>query len=294
LQLAVLPVDLSMVQAFPSLQVLGHVVCGSQVSPGSTIRLPHEALQSLSELALQPGAQQPSLLRHCVIDWCVHVAVQLARLPAKLSMVQALPSLHAAAVGQDDAGSQVSPGSTTLLPQVELQSRSLLALQPGAQQPSPLRHWVMAWYPHAAVQLAALPVRVSMVHELPSLQLRGQEPGGSQVSPGSTTLLPQLALQSLSVRALQPGAQQPSPLTHWVMDWWPQVAVQFMALPTKVSMVQAVPSLHAVGVGQDAAGSQVSPGSTTLLPQLALQSLSLTALQPEGQQPSPLRHWEIV
>jgi hypothetical protein len=52
--------------------------------------------------------------------------------------------------------------------------------------------------------------------------------------------------------------------------------------------------LHAVGVGQDAAGSQVSPGSTTLLPQLALQSLSLTALQPEGQQPSPLRHWEMV
>jgi hypothetical protein len=49
------------------------------------------------------------------------------------------------------------------------------------------------------------------VQALPSLQLVGHELGGSHVSPLSTTPLPQLAEQSVSVAASQPVGQQPSP-----------------------------------------------------------------------------------
>ena len=57
-----------------------------------------------------------------------------------------------------------------------------------------------------------------------------------------------------------------------------------------MSVVQAMPSLQLVGqeLGPDTIPvSQVSPDSTTPLPQTAVQSVSLVALQPEGQQPSP-------
>jgi hypothetical protein len=53
-------------------------------------------------------------------------------------------------------------------------------------------------------------------------------------------------------------------------------------------MVQALPSLQLARVAQVLAGSQVSPGSTAMLPQLAGQSLSVLLVQPAGQQPSLL------
>jgi hypothetical protein len=75
----------------------------------------------------------------------VHVAVQLAALPVRASTVHAFPSLHAATLaGQELRGSQVSPASMVPLLQVTLQSRSLLLLQPGGQQPSPFAHCVIA------------------------------------------------------------------------------------------------------------------------------------------------------
>ncbi len=64
----------------------------------------------------------------------------------------------------------------------------------------------------AALQLAALPVSRSMVQAMPSLQEVGQLP--SQLSPGSSTPLPQLAEQSESVALVQPAGQQPSPWTQ--------------------------------------------------------------------------------
>ena len=67
------------------------------------------------------------------------------------------------------------------------------------------------------MQLDALPVAVSMVQALPSSQLVGQEPGGSHVSPGSTSALLHVFVQSLSLFASQPPGQQPSPLAHCVM-----------------------------------------------------------------------------
>jgi hypothetical protein len=71
-------------------------------------------------------------------------------------MVQALPSLQE--VGQDDGKSQVSPFSTTPLPQVGEQSESLLALHPAGQQPSPATQVVMEVWLQATLQLALLPV----------------------------------------------------------------------------------------------------------------------------------------
>jgi hypothetical protein len=56
--------------------------------------------------------------------------------------VHALPSLQL--VGQDDAGSHVSPGSTTPLLQVGEQSESMFALHPAGQHASPEAHVVIA------------------------------------------------------------------------------------------------------------------------------------------------------
>jgi hypothetical protein len=81
--------------------------------------------------------------------------------------------------------------------------------------------------------------------------------------------------------------QQPSPETQAVMAVWVQAAVQLALRPVSPSTVQASPSLQEARVGQEAGGSQVSPDSTTPLPHLGVQSESLFALHPAGQQPSP-------
>ncbi len=134
------------------------------------------------------------------------------------------------------------------------------------------------------MQLAALPVAVSMVQALPSSQLVGQEPGGSQVSPGSTSELLQVPVQSRSLFASQPPGQQPSPLVHCVMIWLEHATLQFIALPVSASIVQALPSSQLVW--QDSGGSQVSPASSVPFPQVTVQSESFAALQPRGQHSS--------
>jgi len=171
------------------------------------------------------------------------------------------------------------------LPQVAEQSLSVLWVQPAGQQPSPLLQLVMFWYEQAAVHDAAEPVSVSTVQALPSLHELGQLP--SQVSPASTSLSPQKPVQSVSLAWVQPAGQQPSPPMQVVIDWNEQATEQLPAEPVKESMVQALPSLQAVGQ----LPSQVSPGSMTALPQEAEQSVSLLWLQPGGQQPSPDWHW---
>jgi hypothetical protein len=106
------------------------------------------------------------------------------------------------------------------------------------------------------------------VHATPSSQLAGHEAGGSQVSPLSTTLLPQLAEQSMSVVKLQPAGQQPSPELQMTMALKLQATLQVAALPVCWFVVQALLSSHDAGHVPD--GSQVSPVSTTPLPQLAV------------------------
>jgi hypothetical protein len=138
-----------------------------------------------------------------------------AALPVIESVVHATPSLQL--VGQLAGGSHVSPDSTLPLPHTAAHSASLAPLQPAGQQPSPLVQATMGAWLQAKVHCAALPVLQSVVHESTSSQLGGQLAGGSQVSPGSTTLLPHCERQSVSLLALQPGAQQPSPLAQLVM-----------------------------------------------------------------------------
>jgi hypothetical protein len=65
--------------------------------------------------------------------------------------------------------------------------------------------------------------------------------------------------------------------------------LQLATLPVWVSWVQALASSQVIG--HEVGGSQVSPASITPLPQVAEQSLSLTLVQPLGQQPSP--EWQI-
>lgn len=101
-----LPVSTFVVQALPSLQVVGHELCGSHVSVPSTAPLPHAALQSESVFCVHPAGQQPSPPLHTLIGNVAHAALQFAVLPVSTSVEHAFPSLHV--VTQDDCGSQVS------------------------------------------------------------------------------------------------------------------------------------------------------------------------------------------
>jgi hypothetical protein len=172
------PVSVSVVQTFPSLQDVGQFP--SQASPASTKLFQQTPTQLLSLVALQPDGQQPSPLVHDVIAVKVHARVH--PVPVNVSAVHELPSVHE--VGQ--LPSQVSPASTTPFPQVGTQLLSLLALHPLGQHASPPVHIVIGAKTQARVQ--PVPVSVSAVHELPSVHEVGQLP--SQVSPASTTPFP--------------------------------------------------------------------------------------------------------
>lgn len=169
------------------------------------------------------------------------------------------------------------------------QSVSVAYAHPPGQQPSPLWHWVIGWALQTALQDCALPLRTSRVHTLPSEQLTGHAP--SQISGGSIVMLPQLGEQSVSVIALHPTAQQPSPDTHCVIGWNEHAALHELAEPTRLSIVHAEASLHAVG---HEVPSQVSPVETTPSPHVEEQSASVARVQPAGQQPSPPLHAEIA
>lgn len=152
-----------------------------------------------------------------VISRVVQTTLQLLGLPVMPRVMHGSPP-PVMQLGQEPGGSQVSPGSRRPFPQ-PMQSRSSAAVQPGAQQPSPFLHSVIGLCAQAAVQLAALPVSVSIVQRLSSSQsaTRGQLEGGSQVSLPSRAPLPQLAEQLLSLLALQPAGQQPSLFWQAVM-----------------------------------------------------------------------------
>jgi hypothetical protein len=81
LQLALLPVIRSMVQALLSLQEVGQEDFGSQVSPVSTAPLPQVGEQSESVLALHPAGQQPSPETQVLMAVWLQATLQLALLP---------------------------------------------------------------------------------------------------------------------------------------------------------------------------------------------------------------------
>jgi hypothetical protein len=284
LQVLALPVSFRFWQPMRG-QVVGQLP--SQLSPGSTMPSPQRGAQSLSLALLQPVGQQPSPFAHAV---CTPSSTQLAvHVAAEPSSFFRMQPFHGHVAGQCDGGSQVSPASTAPLPQRGWQSLSTLALHAAGQQPSPLAHavWTVS-STHCAWQVPPLTSRCCW-HPLAG-QLFGQLVSGSQVSwqAGSSWPLPQVQLQSLSFAVVQPDGQHPSPDAHAVCGpSSTQWAVQSVALPASFCLVQ--PSGAHV-VGHWPGGSQLSPASTTPLPQVAGQSLSLLALQPGGQQPSPPMH----
>jgi hypothetical protein len=280
------PESVSVVHTLPSLQLVGQLEGGSQVSPGSITPLPQAAAQSSSFPLVHPEGQHPSPLSQVVMALVVHRAEHVAALPVRRSSVQGSWSSHV--VGHEDGGSQVSPGSTTPSPQVAEQSGSVPESQPDGQHPSPPSHVSMTSCVHRAVQAAALPVSTSSVQGSGSPHSVGQLEGGSQVSPGSTTPLPQASPQSESEDSSHPGGQHPSPPTQSVTALCEHWAEHEAALPVMKSSVQLSPSSQSVG--QLEGGSQVSPGSITPSPQLIEQSESDAGSHPSGQQPSPSSH----
>jgi hypothetical protein len=281
------------VQAIPSSHDLGQApapveIAESHVSGGSTTPLPHDATQSESVSELHADGQHPSPPVHEVTLECAH-AIEHPD-PTKRSVVQAIASSH-------DVGhipSQVSGGSTTPLPHDAEQSESLSAEHPGAQQPSPLVHAVMAVLLHELEHPD--PTKRSVVHAIASLHDRGHAPAPlvmavSQSSGGSTTPLPHDAEQSLSLSDVHAEGQHPSPPAQEVIAVLLHDAEH--PAPTTRSSVHATPSSHDRGHTPGPlvmAVSQSSSASTIPLPHDAEQSESLNDEQPGAQQPSPLVH----
>jgi hypothetical protein len=198
--------------------------------------------------------------------------LQFAMLPVITSAVHAFPSSHVA--GHVAVGSQVSPGSTVPSGQVVEQSASVAEVQPAGQQPSLSAHTAIAVNEHTVSHVATLPPSVSVVQALPSSQLVTQPVLGSQVSPGSSTPLSQMAGQSVSVNASPPGGQQPSPSKGAVMS--PCVHSVRQAEPLSVSVVHASASSQLVGQAPALPPampvSQSSTAFTTPSPQANVQS----------------------
>jgi hypothetical protein len=116
-------------------------------------------LAQLAVHGVQPDGQNPSAVvplhgRGVVVQTNVHAAT----VPERVRML--LPSLtHASyCVWQAEGGSHFSPASTTEFPHTAVQLLSVLALQVGGQQPSPLMHVLMSVVlTHFAVHIAAVP-----------------------------------------------------------------------------------------------------------------------------------------
>jgi hypothetical protein len=115
---------------------------------------------------------------------------------------------------------------------------------------------------------------------------QGVELSGSQASPPVTTPSPHCVGQSLSVLAFPPFGQHPSSDIGCVIC--PIVHFAVHPSPEKIAFVQPE-ERQLLGLGQTVVliGSQVSLPVTTPSPQRVAQSLSLLALAPSGQQPSP-------
>jgi hypothetical protein len=245
-----LPVSASVVHASASSQEVGQFEGGSQVSPGSTTPLPHKAEQSVSVASSQPSGQQPSPPVQAVTGSCVHRAEHVAALPVMRSSVQG--SVSPQDVGQLEGGSQVSPASIVPLPHVVEQSESVAGLHPAGQQPSPALQDVIGAWLQRALQLRALPWRVSSVQAFESSQAAGQDSGGSQVSPGSMMPLPQAPLSPSTPKVPAgwhaPAARTAAVVTRITSDFmaWPPLRAPALRTVTRVLAVRRRRNAHLV------------------------------------------------
>ena len=254
--------------------------------PISTVPLPQTGWQSLSLLAWQAGGQQPSPLRQAVLQAGVHALgrCRRRRFPAGMRQLAAHRRATGGAVVAVALSSQAA--SVTPLPQRHWQSPSLTLVQPDGQQPSPeVQVVITVSSTHSALHWAALALRACARWQPMAGQLVGQSP-----SHFSLALARRRCRSGRCSRCrwccCRPRGQQPSPLAQAVcMPSSTQRAVHGGGSSLELASPAALP-----GAGGRAArgGSQVLAASTAPLPQRALQSLSLVALQPEGQQPSPV------
>jgi hypothetical protein len=255
---------------------------GSQVSPVSTRPLPQPG-QSTSIVGPQPVGQNVSTgpqVRRVVVQTYVQALV----LPDEVRMLSRSDTQAVICAVQALGGSQVSPVSTTLLPQAAWQSVSLVELQLDGQQPSPFAHVVcMLPLTHRASHVLALPA-MTRSWQPTAGQVVGQLP--SHISPASTTPFPQRTTQSASLVVLQPAGQHESfGVQVVVVAAFTQRASHVDALPCSVRCWQPT---GGQAVGQFP--SHISPVSTTLFPHRGGQSESLTLVQLAGQQASPFTH----
>jgi hypothetical protein len=218
----------------------------SHCSPASTTPLPQTGVQSLSLSELQvpepPPGQQLSPFTHAVTVlpfW--HDA---AHVPPPTS-VRSWQPIGGHDIGHEESGSQVSPDSTTPLPQLAGQSTSRLAsdvLQPGGQQPSavvPLHAFCVVV--HLKLQVAGDPEGVTTSQQFgPGAQELGHVEGGSHVSPAVVSMNPSPhPAQSESLPAVHPAGQHWSlPAVEHVFGAWLQTTLHVDALPVCVSVVQ--------------------------------------------------------
>jgi hypothetical protein len=149
-----------------------------------------------------------------------------AAVPLRTFIVQAFPSSHAG--GQFP--SHASPAATIPFPQLGVQSPALLALQPGAQHPSPAAHVAIAVNVHRTLHCPGVPVRTFLVHAYASSQVAGPVPSHGSLG-ASIVPFPQLAEQPSSFAVVQPSGQHPSPFAHAVTTGWAHSASQSNGLP---------------------------------------------------------------
>jgi hypothetical protein len=261
------------------------VLDGSHVSPDSTRPLPQPG-QSMSLVGPHPVGQKPSAGPHARAV-AVQRYVQAVTLPDDVRTLSASETHAAICAVHMLGGSHVSLAdrSTTPLPHTGWQSLSFVELHADGQQLSPFMHAVCRLpLTHWTLQAAGLPMGTRSWHPMAAQDV-GQLP--SQSSPASTTPFPQRTTQSASFVALQPLGQHESfGVQAVVVAPFTQRASQVAALPCSVRCWQPTAG-HDVG---QLLPSHISPGSTTPFPQRGEQSVSLMALQPVGQQPSPFMH----
>jgi hypothetical protein len=172
--------------------------------------------------------------------------VQLFTSPVRERRVSRSSLQPSARLWHVDLGSRVSPASIAPLSQTAEHSASLTAVQAGllarGQQRSPLVQVVIFSSSHRTLQRSALPTRRCRVQVISGQPLMHSD-GGSQVSPGSTRPLPQVA-GSGSGRA-GPSATGPGP-------------------PPSATGPAPEPEASAPSApGLDGAGAPAVPGGTT-------------------------------
>jgi len=133
--------------------------------------LPAGLLQSASCDEEHCGGQNPSAVRLHGRSRAVHSNEQSSVLPAAVRIFAA-SLVHAAFLAsQSTRGSHFSAPSSAPLPQIGLQSVSLVLVQPGAQQASPFKHRVISTSgTQRAAQVCARPRRPSPMPPCPIIR----------------------------------------------------------------------------------------------------------------------------